>query len=159
MIIKRMSRILPLVVALLALSANAAATDVQSTKKERNFIKKGNQLYEKKQYAEAAEAYRNALQENMSSEIATYNLASALANTPADEYKGDQADAKTEAANIFAFLAANAPSKGIAAKSLHNLGNMEYNNQQYQKAIEYYKGALRKDPDNDKTRQNLRQAH
>ncbi len=153
---RRISFILFLLL-LIAIPTKSLA-DESTTKKERNFIKHGNELYEKKQYAEAAEEYRNALNENMTSEVATFNLAAALVNMSPEDYKGDQKDAKTEAANIFSHLAANAISKNIATKSLYNLGNLAFNDQQYQKAIEYYKEVLRKDPNNDKARQNLRLA-
>ena len=49
-----------------------------SMKRERNFIRKGNSLYNKKRYGEAEVEYKKALQVNPSSSVANYNLATAL---------------------------------------------------------------------------------
>ena len=45
---------------------------------------------------------------------------------------------------------------GLAAKANFNLGNLEFNAKDYQKAVDYYKQALRIDPSDDKARKNLR---
>ena len=46
-----------------------------STKKERNYIREGNELFKEKRYAEAEAAFKKALQENGNSPIAKFNLA------------------------------------------------------------------------------------
>ena len=46
----------------------------------------------------------------------------------------------------------------VAEKAFYNLGNLAFNQQQYQQSIEHYKNALRRDPSDDKARENLRLA-
>ena len=45
-----------------------------STKKERNFISKGNKLYEEGKYKDASAMYQKALNENSNSVVGIYNL-------------------------------------------------------------------------------------
>ena len=55
-------------------------------------------------------------------------------------------------------LEANAQNMQIVEKAAYDLGNLAFNQQNYQGAIDHYKNALRKNPDNDKARENLRLA-
>lgn len=131
-----------------------------SGKRERGYIREGNKLYNDKRYPDAEVAYRKALQENESSEVAMYNLASALirqASLAAGEEDG-QNNPAVEAQKIFGNLATSASDAKLAENSLYNLGNIAFNQEQYEKSIDMYKRALRKNPDNDKARENLRLA-
>ncbi len=128
-----------------------------STKKERNFIKDGNKLYRNERYAEAEVAYRKALEQNPSSEIASYNLASSLIKQSGNADPNNGKNPMNEASNLLKGLTTS-NNVNIAENAYYDLGNMAFNNQQYQESIEMYKNALRRNPDNDKTRQNLRLA-
>ncbi len=128
-----------------------------STKKERNFIKDGNKLYRNERYAEAEVAYRKALEQNPSSEIASYNLASSLIKQSGNADPNNGKNPMNEASNLLKGLTTS-NNVNIVENAYYDLGNMAFNNQQYQESIEMYKNALRRNPDNDKTRQNLRLA-
>ena len=69
----RNSIILILLLLLPAISIHGA-----DTKQERNFIVEGNKLYSQKRYAEAETMYKKALTVSPTSEVARFNLASAL---------------------------------------------------------------------------------
>ncbi|MDE5646706.1 MAG: hypothetical protein K2I57_02620, partial [Muribaculaceae bacterium] len=77
---RRILKIVLLFAAGLAVSAPVSwgQQSVSSGKRERGYIREGNKLYNDKRYSEAEVAYRKALQENEASEVAMYNLASAL---------------------------------------------------------------------------------
>lgn len=131
-----------------------------SGKRERGYIREGNKLYNDKRYSEAEVAYRKALQENEYSEVAMYNLASALikqASLATGEEDG-QNNPAVEAQKIFGNLATGASNDKLAENSLYNLGNIAFNQEQYDRSIDMYKRTLRKNPDNDKARENLRLA-
>lgn len=129
-----------------------------TTKRERNYIKEGNALFAKQRYAEAEVAYRKALEENAASEVATFNLASSLLKQSgsADPNKGN--NPMSEATKLLTDLAKNAQTAAIAEKAFYNLGNISFNNEKYQESIDMYKNALRRNPDNNDARDNLRLA-
>ena len=129
---------------------------VNSTKHERNFIREGNKMYSERRYADAEKAYQKALQENESSLIAKFNLATTYlrqANVN-DTTKNGLLDQSMNMLNEVAATADNA----LASKAYYDLGNIYYNQKNYAASVEYYKNALRKNPDDDKARENLRLA-
>lgn len=75
-----MKRLILIFLSLAALSPAFADNKVpdNSTRKERNYIRQGNSLYNEKRFSEAEVAYRKALEENAASETAMYNLATSL---------------------------------------------------------------------------------
>ena len=77
-----------------------------------------------------------------------------------DDNKGTQNDPRVLAAQIFQDVIDDAKKydPDIAEKSYYNLGNMSYNDEQYDQSIELYKASLRINPDNLQTRENLRLA-
>lgn len=129
-----------------------------STRKERNHIRAGNKLYEEKRFAEAEVEYRKALEQNAMSEKAMYNLAVSLLRQAGNADPNNENNPIAEAQSILTDLAKTAGDGAISERSFYNLGNMAFNQQQYDQAINMYKGALRKNPDNDKARENLRLA-
>ena len=134
----------------------------QSTKAERNYIRNGNQAYRDGQYHKALEDYENALSANPYSLKAAYNKGLALLQLASDDNKDTANDPRQISEEIFkqvAALAVNVPEEiELAERSLYNLGNLAFNDEDYQKSIELYKKALRINPDNKATRQNLRLA-
>ena len=136
----------------------AGDTSDTSTRKERNHIRAGNKLYEEKRFAEAEVEYRKALEQNAMSEKAMYNLAVSLLRQAGNADPNNENNPIAEAQSILTDLAKTAGDDAISERSFYNLGNMAFNQQQYDQAINMYKGALRKNPDNDKARENLRLA-
>lgn len=130
-----------------------------STRKERRLINKGNDAYKERNFSEAQNIYQEALQENPSSAEARYNLGLSQirqVSNLADTTSSNQARIDVARKN-FQDVAALAKDKpGLAAKANLNLGNIEFKAQEFQKAIDYYKQALRIDPKDDKARKNLR---
>lgn len=84
----------------------------------------------------------------------------ALLQLQSDDNKGTANDPRAEAAQIFQSLIDDAKKydKEIAEKSFYNLGNMSFNDEQYDQSIELYKSSLRLNPDNQQARENLRLA-
>lgn len=131
----------------------------ESNRQERRLIQKGNNLYKESRFIEAQSSYEQALQANGSSVEARYNLGLSqirqVAN-PADTSANNKklVDAARKNFSEVASQVRNKPS--LAAKANFNLGNIEFKSEDYQKAIDYYKQALRIDPKDDKARKNLR---
>ncbi len=153
-----------LLMATFAMSAGA------SVKAERNQLRAGNKLYNSGQYSEAEVHYRKALEANPQSAQAQFNLASALlrqeiaqAGKQAGQTQQGQEDEQAskrqeEALGLFKQLAENPANKQVASKACYNLGNIAYASEQYDRAIEDYKQALRYNPNDDNARYNLRMA-
>lgn len=130
-----------------------------STRAERRLVTKGNKLYTERKFVEAESVYQEALRENPQSTSARYNLGlSQLRQVKNLKDSTPKTQKLIEGARQnFTEAARNVKQRpGIAAKANYNLGNMEFNMEQYQKAIDYYKQSLRIDPDDDNARRNLR---
>ena len=134
-------------------------SQAESTRKERIAILKGNKLYKDKKFVEAASLYEVAIKENPNSAEARYNLALSQvrqAPDPTDSTASSQ-DMRKKAHDNFTQIASMVKTKpGLAAKANYNLGNMAFNSKDFQQAINYYKQALRIDPNDDVARKNLR---
>ena len=131
----------------------------ENNRKERVLILKGNALYKEAKYKEAQNLYQEALKENASSSEARYNLGLSQIRQVAniEDFKSGSNKLIEEAKRNFASVASLAKTKpGLAAKANYNLGNIEFNSEQFQKAIDYYKQALRIDPNDNNARENLR---
>ena len=139
-----------------AVPADNAADVVPTTKQERNYIRQGNKLYNDKRFAEAEVAYRKALEALPQSEIAKFNLAAALIRQSGSSDPNSGNDPVNSASQLLQEIAGQSQDAYLAGKSFYNLGNLAFNSQDYGKSIELYKNALRKNPDDDKARENLR---
>ena len=158
----RGSRTFALFIAIvLSLGIMAAAQDKapKMTKQERICLRKGNKLYEKKRYAEAEVEYRKALQANPASEKARFNLATALMRQgSATSQQDDGKNPMIQAEGMLANLLTEAKDEQLRGKVSYDLGNIAYGRQEYGKAVEFYKQALRCNPDDEHARHNLRLA-
>ena len=139
---------------------------IHSTEKERDLILKGNDLYRNGRFEEADSNYMAALEENDLSPVANINLgvnamnelivkqmASADGTIPEDEAK-QTIDRATQAFNTVSQYKID---KGnISSHAFYNLGNIAFVKEEYGKAIDYYKEALRMNPNDDMARRNLR---
>lgn len=165
-------------------SAQESGKDIEITAKHvRINVNKGNDKYRAGNYSEAETFYRQALQEDPSSEVAQFNLALALLrqapssalspeffNPNAGEKKPDPV---SDAYKYFSNVTKAHPNGDtqLVLNSFYNLGNIAFNsasqfvttNRQqamdlYRESIDMYKSVLRKEPDDIKARQNLRVA-
>ena len=142
-----------------ALPSQARDNGPKMTKQERVCLRNGNKLYEKKRYAEAEVEYRKALQANPASEKAMFNLATALMRQGSvTASQDDKNNPMNQAEELLTHLAKGAQDKHLRGKAFYDLGNIAYGRQDYGKAIELYKHALRCNPDDDQARRNLRLA-
>lgn len=135
-------------------------TPSDSYKDERNLIRKGNKLFEEGNFHQALEAYGKALEVNKGSIAGRYNKARALLELQSDDNKGTANDPRAQAVEIFNNLIEDARNydRVVQEKIYYNLGNLAFNDEQYDQSIELYKNALRIDPYNQQTRENLRLA-
>ncbi|MCD8167081.1 MAG: tetratricopeptide repeat protein [Bacteroides sp.] len=114
-------------------------------KAEREYLRKGNKAFNDTAYVNAEVYYRKALEVNPKSSTAMYNLG----NTLMMEQKFQEAmDQYQAAANI-------EKNKNKLSHIHHNGGVIFHAGQDYAKAIEMYKEALRNNPYDDETRYNL----
>ncbi len=134
------------------------AKEIATIKQERNFIVEGNKLYRNQRFAEAEVLYRKALEVAPGSETAAYNLAASLIRQAGSADPNAGNNPMQEAQALLSGLAKNATDVSISEKAYYNLGNMSFNKEDYAQSIEMYKNSLRKNPDNDLTRENLRLA-
>lgn len=129
-----------------------------TTKQERNYIREGNKLYRQKRFADAEVQYRKALEQVPQSEIAQFNLAASLLRQSGSSDPNSGNNPMAAATGLLQQIASESQDAYLAGKSFYNLGNIAFNSQDYGKSIELYKNALRKNPDDDKVRENLRLA-
>lgn len=111
-------------------------------------IKKGNEAYNKKDYANAAASYKKAANTNQLNATAQYNLGNAL-------YKGNKTDDAINAYDNSVSKAETIPEKESA---YYNKGVVLQNNKKIQECIAAYKSALKLDPNDEDARQNLQKA-
>lgn len=141
-----------------AQNGNTKQQAVESNRKERNAIRRGNKLYNEKRYAEAETEYKRALQYNPHSDVANYNLASSYIRQGGSSDPKDQNSPMTKAAQLLQNLVKTSNDKNLVSRAYYNMGNMAFNQQNYAESIEMYKNALRRNPNDDQARDNLRLA-
>ena len=131
-----------LTIALLFVSVNTFA------QKEMFDVIHGNKDYRAQNYTESEVDYRRGLEKNKNSYEAHYNLGDAL-------FKQDKyADAQTEYETAAKMLDKK-EDKTRYAKVMHNIGNCNYAQSQYDKAVAAYQESLRANPKDNDTRYNL----
>ena len=108
-------------------------------------IREGNKLFSSKNYAQAEILYHKAIDKDGSNAIANYNLGRCL-----------QAQKKNEEAKKLYDNAAKLEKDPVRlSSSYNNLGTILQDEQNYEKAIEAYKSALRSNPNHKNARYNL----
>ncbi|MBQ5573575.1 MAG: tetratricopeptide repeat protein, partial [Bacteroidaceae bacterium] len=148
-----------LIVSMLLLSVSLFA---QRT--DREYVRKGNKLYEDSLYIKAEENYLKAIDLNSSSAEAMFNLGNAYIA----QQKGQEALKQFQnAATLFEVEKEclmhdeKATEKELndckenLARTYHNAGVLFHSNSDYQNAIAAYKEALRNNPADHETRYNL----
>lgn len=113
--------------------------------KAKDYIIEGNNYYENGKFDNAEYAYKRAALEDPTSVKANYNLGNALYKQK--RYK--------ESISHYNRSAEVATSKVDKHSALHNAGNAYLEEQDYEKAVESFKNALKNDPHDESTRYNL----
>lgn len=124
---------------------NSSDEVVAPSPAQRQALRKATELDKKGKYAEAEREYRRALSLNPKDAQASLLLGNLHKNNKRD----------TEAALKYMAAGENAGNKRDKHNTMHNLGNVFYEQKEYDKAIEAYKESLRKDPTDEETRYNL----
>lgn len=151
-----MKRLLTLLACTL-LAIGSLWADQQPRREARRLIDKGNTAYNEKRYADAEAIYTKAIQADPANKNAVFNLAMALLRQATPGQEGQKLMQRSQ--QLMAELAADVNGNpAMAATAAYNLGNMAFNLQQWDQAIDWYKKSLRINPDDDRTRQNLRLA-
>lgn len=112
---------------------------------DRNLIRQGNRAFKSRKWAVAETQYRKAISKNQKNPQAIYNLGCALMAQQKDSMAIQQF---TNAAQL-------ETNRLRRAASYHNMGVIMQNHHEYAQAIEYYKMALRCNPQDNETRYNL----
>lgn len=118
---------------------------VAFSQKENATIREGNELYEKKEYNQAEQAYAKAYKSNQDSFEAAFNLGASL-------YKQGKF---IEAARQFEKLTTLAVGKEQRTMIYHNYGNALLKSEMIVESVNAYKLALKQDPNADDSRYNL----
>lgn len=142
----------------------AIAAGACAQRSDRSFVRKGNRLYEDSLFIKAEENYLKAVDLNPELYEGNYNLGNAYTaqqkpNEAVEQYR-KTANA-LEARKRELMENPNSSSKELdkckedLAKTYHNTGVVYHMCEQYDKAIESYKQALRNNPQDDETRYNM----
>lgn len=130
----------------------------ETTKQERKHIKEGNKLYNDEKYEDAEIEYRKALQANPNSVAANYNLALSLAKQASTNDSTNTQELVKRSDSIFNVVTKMTKDTMLLAMTYHNMGNLRYEHENYEGAIDAYKKSLKIKPSDDDTRYNLRMA-
>ncbi len=147
---KPSSRIAMTSVVMLFLSVAPASFGLDNSahaqkKNDRYFIRHGNRLYRDSLYTKAQVDYQKAIEKDNTNPVAHYNLGNAqlMQGQPKDAMKSYETAARLQ------------KDKMRGAQIYHNMGVILQSQKQFAEAIECYKNALRRNPNDDETRYNL----
>lgn len=130
--------ILSVVFLLLAIGASAQ-------KEERDYIRKGNRLFNDSVFVDAEVNYRKALEVNPKSTVSMYNLGNTLS----------QQQKFQDAMEQYVSASKMEKDKMKLAQIYHNMGVIFQAGKDYAKAVDAYKMSLRNNPADNETRYNL----
>ena len=135
-----MNKIIMTVLCLLVVHVNLQGQE------EREYIRKGNRLYKKNEFAGSEGMYRRAQAQDRSTYDPGFNLGDAL-------YKQGRF---SEAAEEFKKTASGITDDSLRqAQSFYNLGNSLLKDQKFSESIDAYINSLKLDPENSETKYNL----
>lgn len=121
------------------------AAGASAQKAERDYIRKGNRLFNDSVFVDAEVNYRKALEANPKSIVSMYNLGNTLSQQ--QKFK-DAMEQYVAVSNI-------EKDKMKLAQIYHNMGVLQQAGKDYAKAVDAYKMSLRNNPADHETRYNL----
>lgn len=110
-----------------------------------NDARKANAAFERGDYSEAVQLYRQAIQQDSDNARLHFNLGNALSRL-------GQSDEAAESYSRFNELADSPIEQSMAD---YNMGRMLTDNENYEEALNYFRNALIKNPDDDDARHNF----
>ena len=131
---------------------------------DRSYVRKGNRLFEDSLFIKAEENYLKAVDINPDLYEGYYNLGNAYTaqqkpNEAIEQYRKTANTLEARKKELLDNPSASAKElnrcKEDLAKTYHNTGVVYHVCEQYDRAIEAYKQALRNNPNDDETRYNL----
>ena len=121
------------------------AVGVSAQKAERDYIRKGNRLFNDSVFVDAEVNYRKALEVNPKSAVSMYNLGNTLSQQQKFQEAMEQYDSASKIEK----------DKMKLAHIYHNMGVLFQAGKDYAKAVDAYKMSLRNNPADHETRYNL----
>lgn len=118
---------------------------VSAQKAERDYIRKGNRLFNDSVFVDAEVNYRKALEVNPKSAVSMYNLGNTLSQQQKFQEAMEQYDSASKIEK----------DKMKLAHIYHNMGVLFQAGKDYAKAVDAYKMSLRNNPADHETRYNL----
>lgn len=115
----------------------------------RSLVNGGNEMFEKKQYADAEVEYRKALEKDKDLMEGSYNLGNAV-------HKQQRFD---EAIQNYHQAIGKTNDKNMQSQLYYNMGNSYFEGKQYQESINAYKRALKLNPNDEDAKYNLAYAY
>ena len=112
---------------------------------ERSEVRRGNRQYNKGNYEQSSERYRNALVADSLNFEATYNLGNA-------NYKMERYEAAEQ--TLMRAAADSLRNNEERAKAFYNLGNAQFKQQKLQEALQSYKNSLLLNPSDMEAKYN-----
>ena len=112
---------------------------------EQKLVREGNKLYDEKKFTDAEKNYLNAIGKQPNSYRGAFNLGDTYYKQ--GKYK--------EASEQFEILSTRKTGDDTLSKVYHNLGNAYLKQKEFEKGINAYKNALKKNMSDEETRYNL----
>ena len=131
---------------------------------DRSFVRKGNRMFKDSLFIKAEENYLKAIDMNPELYEGNFNLGNAYTaqqkpNEAVEQYRKTANALESRKKELMENPASNPKElencKESLAKTYHNTGVVYHMCEQYDKAVEAYKQALRNNPQDDETRYNM----
>lgn len=142
----------------------ASVVGAYAQRSDRSFVRKGNRMFQDSLFIKAEENYLKALDMNPELGEAYYNLGNAYTaqqkpNEAIEQYQKMSNVLEGKKKELMDDPSASKKDldkcKEDLAKTYHNTGVVYHMCEQYDKAVEAYKQALRNNPQDDETRYNM----
>jgi len=126
------------------IGASEASLAQQSSKESLKNTYEGVLFLDQSESSKAEQSFRTASAQDTLNAIADYNLGNTLFEIGAEE----------ESFGHFKAASQKSTSESLSHQAFHNMGNVFMKRKEYENAVQAYKEALKKNPDDDETRYN-----